>query len=81
VLPALWRRLPDDSEADSAATHSTTGAELCPRCSCGLGHGQEGVVLRAPSHRLPHCASASADDDSVPLRLRRGLLELAEGLV
>merc|ERR1719188_696958 len=74
VLPALWRRLPHDTEADSAAystaTHSATGAQLCPRRPHDLGHGQEGVVLRSPSHWLPHCAPASsacADDHSVPI--------------
>jgi len=74
VLPALWRRLPHDAEAgsaaDSGATHSATGAQLCYRCPLDLGHGQEGVVLRTPSHWLPHCAPASSactDDHSVPV--------------
>merc|ERR1712061_12134 len=64
VLPALWCRLPHDTEADStadsSATHSATGAQLCHRRPLDLGDGQEGVVLRTPSHWLPHCASASS---------------------
>merc|ERR1711933_56346 len=40
-----------------------------------------GLVLRSPPHRLPDAPATRADDHSVPIRLRCGLLELAEGLV
>jgi len=41
-------------------------------------------VLCSPPHRLSDCPAAPtapADDHSVPIRLRCGVLELAEGLV